>query len=175
MRKVNLPNNFTKPDFSELAESEDNLALKVRYIALSYLQAGKTVLETAELVGRSSRMVHRWISQYRDFGLDGLKDKPGRGRKTQLPVEREDEFKSKILALQRQSVGKLKGRSIQKLLKDDFDIDCTLSTVYNILSRLNLTVHYNIQNRINLHRQNLAESQSMSSNIMKNSRINHSD
>ncbi len=143
MRKVTLPRDFDKYDFSALAKKEKNSALKIRYLALSYLQMGKTVLESAELVYKSSRMVHRWISRFNQAGIEGLKDKSGRGRKVQLSHDKEDEFRSIVLEFQRtKPSGKLTGRDIQKLLLDNYDIDCTLPTAYNTLARLDLQIVY---------------------------------
>ena len=62
MKKVTLPVNFKDYNFVILAKKEQNAALKLRYLAMSYIAMGKTVIETATLVHKSSRMVHRWIS-----------------------------------------------------------------------------------------------------------------
>ncbi len=140
MKKVTLPTNFNEYNFAQLAKKEKNAALKVRYLALSYIQANKTVLEAAALVYKSSRMVHRWINLLNDFGIAGLEDKPGRGRKVELPENKEDEFRSIILEFQRKQIkSKLTGRDVQKLLKNHYSIDCTLPTAYNTLARLNLS------------------------------------
>lgn len=156
MRKVTLPRDFEKYDFSALAKKEKNSALKIRYLALSYLQMGKTVLEAAELVYKSSRMVHRWISRFNQAGIEGLKDKSGRGRKVQLPQEKEDEFRLIVLEFQRtKASGKLTGRDIQKLLLDNYDISCTLPTAYNTLARLNLQIVYGQYKKIHKNVKNV--------------------
>ena len=43
--------------------------------------------EVAEKTGCSSPMVSKWTARFRREGLEGLKDKPGRGRKPQLAAE----------------------------------------------------------------------------------------
>ncbi len=139
MKKVRLPANFADHDFKELVKREKNAALKIRYLAFSHIASGKTVLETADLVHKSSRMIHRWLNKFEEHGLDGLKDKIGRGRKVILQQEKEAEFINIILEFKKTyNKDKITGTTIQKLLKKHYDIDCTLPTVYSILSRLNL-------------------------------------
>ena len=139
MRKVRLPTNFADYDFRELVKQEKNAALKIRYLAFSHIASGKTVLETADLVHKSSRMIHRWLNKFEEHGLDGLKDKIGRGRKVILQQEKEAEFINIILDYKRTyNKDKITGVNIQKLLKKHYDIDCTLPTAYNTLTRLNI-------------------------------------
>lgn len=148
MKKVTLPSNFNDYDFAILAKKEKNAALKVRYLALSYIQAGRTVLETAKLVYKSSRMVHRWINLLTEFGLDGLQDKPGRGRKVELAEDKEDEFRKIVIEFQSKQIrSKLTGRDVQKLLKNHYSIDCTLPTAYNTLARINLSTTQGTQQK----------------------------
>lgn len=141
MRKVTLPINFGNYDFKELAKKEKNAALKVRYFALSHIASGKTVLEAAAIVHKSSRMLHRWLNCLEQFGIEGLKDKKGRGRKLSLSIEKEAEFKNIVSAyLKENNQTKIIGHEIQQLLKEYYGISCTLPTAYNILSRLSLNI-----------------------------------
>lgn len=147
MRTATLPSTFNNYDFSALAKKEKNSALKIRYLAFSYIQSGKTVLEAAKLVYKSARMIHRWINKLAEFGLDGLKDKHGRGRTLCLPREKDPEFKSMVLRfLIEKNRKKVFGYDIQHLLKKYYNIDCTLPTAYSILSRLQINDKYPKQN-----------------------------
>jgi len=49
--------------------------------------SGMSQEEVAAQSGCSSPMVSKWTARYRRDGIDGLKDKPGRGRKPHLAVE----------------------------------------------------------------------------------------
>lgn len=139
MKKVTLPSNFGNYDFKELAKKEKKASLKVRYLALSHIASGKTVLETATIVLKSSRMIHRWLKSFAKFGIEGLKDKSGRGRILCLPKEKEPEFKNIVsIFLKENKQTKITGNDIKKLLKNHYTIDCTLPTAYSILTRLKL-------------------------------------
>ena len=139
MKKVTLPSNFGNYDFKELAKKEKKASLKVRYLALSHIASGKTVLESAAIVHKSSRMLQRWLNRVAKFGIDGLKDKHGRGRRLCLPKEKEAEFKTIVSTfLKENNRIKITGYDIKQLLKNHYAIDCTLPTAYNILMRLKL-------------------------------------
>lgn len=139
MKKVKLPTNFPNYNFEKLAKKEKNAALKIRYLAFSHIAAGKTVLESAAIVHKSSRMLHRWLNRFAAFGIEGLKDKHGRGRTLCLPKEKEAEFKSIVFAfLKENNRIKITGYDIKQLLKNKYSIDCTLPTAYSILTRLKL-------------------------------------
>ncbi len=139
MKKVTLPVNFKNYDFKNLAKKEKNAALKVRYLALSHIAMGKTVLEAAAIVHKSNRMLHRWLNRLDQFGLEGLKDKPGRGRDLYLPLTKEAEFKDIVLQFTRTNAkNKITGYDVKQLLERHYNIDCTLPTAYNIILRLDL-------------------------------------
>ncbi len=139
MKKVTLPVNFKNYDFKNLAKKEKNAALKVRYLALSHIAMGKTVIEAAAIVHKSNRMLHRWLNRLDQFGLEGLKDKPGRGRDLYLPLTKEAEFKDIILQFTRTNAkDKITGYDVKQLLERHYNIDCTLPTAYNIILRLDL-------------------------------------
>ncbi len=139
MKKVTLPSNFGNYDFKELAKKEKKASLKVRYLALSHIASGKTVIESATIVHKSARMVHRWLNRFAKLGIEGLKDKSGRGRILCLPKEKAPEFKNIVsIFLKENKQAKITGNDIKKLLKTHYTIDCTLPTAYSILRRLKI-------------------------------------
>ena len=131
MRKVTLPLNLRCHNFAELSKNTKEHMVLRRLLALHSLQIGNTVLQTAENLAVSSRMVHRWINQYRDFGLEGLKDKPGRGRKKIL--NKEEMRRLKEIVAKRKD---LKAINLKEILFKDFDLKTTLPTCYRILEDL---------------------------------------
>lgn len=162
MKKVTLPSNFFDYNFLILAKKEKNAALKIRYLALSHIAMGKTVLEAATLVHKSNRMIHRWISKLAQFGIDGLKDKTGRGRKLFISQDKETEFKNLVLEFQKtHSKDKLSGLDIQHLLNKNYNIECSLPTAYSVLSRLGVNntkkqkVYYKNPHNSNIKTQTL--------------------
>ena len=52
-----------------------------RVLAILYLDDKLSEKETAARCGLGARIVRKWARRFVAQGLDGLKDKPGRGRK----------------------------------------------------------------------------------------------
>src|SRR5262245_59619280 len=45
------------------------------------LSEGATVTEAGRLVGISRRFVSKWVQRFLQYGIEGLADKPGRGKR----------------------------------------------------------------------------------------------
>jgi len=58
------------------------LARRSRLMLL--LSDGATITEAGRLVGLSRRFVSKWVQRFLQDGLEGLADKPGRGRSRRL-------------------------------------------------------------------------------------------
>jgi transposase len=55
---------------------------------------GRKSEEVGEITGMTYVSVNAWVKRYKDFGIEGLKTKPGRGRK---PILNKDIDKASIL------------------------------------------------------------------------------
>lgn len=136
-RKAQLPASLYQQDFISLVKQEKNANVRIRLLALSHLQSGKSFSEVAQLVYVTRQALHQWVNRFAQEGVTGLYDKPGRGNKPKLSPAEEEAF---LLALnelkQQQQGGRVRGRDILRMMKDRFNIDCTLNTVYHTLARL---------------------------------------
>ena len=66
------------------------LARRARIILL--LAEGVTITDIAAMVGISRRHTYKWIQRFVQEGLEGLHDKPGRGRRLELlPSDRREQ------------------------------------------------------------------------------------
>lgn len=117
---------------------------KVRDRARCVLLAidGMTAPQIAERVGRSRRFVQRWAYAYRDAGLGGLEVKPQSGRPPILSPPEQKAFRGRVLDGPRDEDGvcTLRGRDFQRILEAEFGKPMSLSGVYDLLHRLNLSV-----------------------------------
>jgi len=138
-RRVTLPSNFHKDDYVKLMKTEQNGRLKLRYLAMSYLAQGKQIKEVCALLYVKPKTVHEWLKLVKQEGSAGLQDKPGRGRKSKLDPSLESTFKNRIIQAQQDRVGgRINGKDIKNLLKEEYQIDCCIASVYNLLKRVNL-------------------------------------
>ena len=69
-------------------------SLRARIILLR--AKGKKEEDVATELGVSMTCVSKWSSRFEAFGLDGLADKPGRGRKASLPARKIEQVLTKV-------------------------------------------------------------------------------
>jgi len=83
----------------------------------------------------------KWIERFKTEGLEGLKDKPGRGAKPLIPLEHQVAFRPAVLQLQEKTrVGRARGKDILELMQTKYGINPTLKTLYNSLKRAGLVL-----------------------------------
>lgn len=136
----NLPKTFFKEDFKDQARHASDNRECIRLLGLRFLQKGLSETEVANLLDVHPQAVYKWLCRYKQSGVDSLKDQGGRGRKNTLTDEQEQEFKKAVLKLQDQREGgRIVGRDIKEMLKNDFGVECAYSTVYALLHRVGLS------------------------------------
>jgi len=138
-RKANLPSTIFDHDFASLAKRESNARTRIRLLGLNHVQDGQSYEKIAIFLDVHAKSVSNWVERFASEGLDGLQERPGRGAKTKLPWNREKEFKKAVITAQEEkSGGRIKGIDIQKILLNQFDVEYSLTSVYDLLHRLKL-------------------------------------
>ena len=126
-------------DFDKLAKTEGNARERRRYVAFAHIREGKTFTETAIAVRVKLRTLMNWVKRFRTQGLEGLKDRPGRGAKPYLPEEHRLAFRQAVLELQEnRKGGRIRGNDILELMKTKYGVNPSLRTVYDTLKRAEL-------------------------------------
>ena len=103
---------------------------------------GREALEIAATLGRSRRFVQEWAYAYRDGGVEAIRPGRSSGRPTKLPREREQAFRTRMLAGATEADGgvcALRGADAVKILEKEFGVRYTLDGVYDLLHRLKLS------------------------------------
>lgn len=137
-RPLKLPKTIQEYDFSLLAKKEKHARTRIRLLGLDHLKKGKTARETAEFLCVHENSVKRWLKSFVDEGLEGLKEKIGRGAKRKIPKNQEEMFRSSILELQANlNGGRIRGSDVLQLMKEKLGINCSLDTAYESLKRAN--------------------------------------
>ena len=117
-RKAAQIKGLEQYDFDKLAKTEGSPRERRRFLAFAHLREGKTFTETAAFVRVQLRSLMRWIKRFRMEGFEGLKDKPGRGKKPLILPEHQAAFRQSVLELQEKKVGgRIRGRDILELMK----------------------------------------------------------
>lgn len=138
-RKAAQIKGIEQYDFDKLANTEGNPRERKRFLAFAHLREGRTFQEVATFVRVELRSLMRWVRKFKTEGLEGLRDKAGRGAKPLIPAEHQEAFRQAVLELQENRIGgRIRGRDILKLMQTKYGIDPTLKTVYNTLRRADL-------------------------------------
>lgn len=138
-RYLKFPNEHKEIDFLTKYKKENNAKLKIRYLAMHYLQTGKTASEIAALLSITIKSIGVWVNKIKSEGIDGLKNKPKSGRKPLLTQDKLTELKTDVLEMQNsRSGGRIIAKDVQAHILNKFNIKCSLSAVYNFLEAADL-------------------------------------
>ena len=84
-----------------------------RVLMIANMLEGMEHEEAARLAGLSRSVAYEWHNRYEEDGIAGLRDRPRPGRQPRVDA--------------------------QRILKDEFEIDCSLSSTYRLLHRIKLS------------------------------------
>ena len=120
----------------ERSQTDAALAKRFRIIVLAI--EGWTATEIAMAVGLARRTCQLWIQRYNEEGVNGLYDREGRGRRSPLTAEQEEQVRRRIEKgpLPKDKVCALRGADIKNILENEFEVCRSLSAVYDLLHRL---------------------------------------
>ena len=113
-----------------------------RLRAVELAVAGETTASIMKMLGRSRGFVQRWCYVYRDQGLDAVAAATPPGRATRLSEDQREAFKQRVLdgSTDADGVCALRGADFIRILDEEFGVTYSLSGVYKLLHRLNLSV-----------------------------------
>ena len=83
-----------------------------------------------------------WHNRYEEDGIEGLRDRPRPGPQPRVDAVTRARFKERMVAgaeLKRDGVVAFRGVDAQRILKEEFEIDCSLSSTYRLLHRIKLS------------------------------------
>lgn len=130
-----------KIDFQRAYQTVPCARGRMRCLAMIHLQKGKTVKEVSKIVQQSSASLHKWLRWLREeSGIEHLTGfVKGRGRPSKLHFVSSEELISEIEKLQSgREGGRVTGTDIQDLIQIKWGISYGLSSIYQLLKRLNI-------------------------------------
>ena len=120
-----------------MIKSERDAIQRDRLRAVVLALDGRETLEIAETLERSRAFVQRWVYAYRDHGIDAVRGGTAPGRARRLTKEQEARFIERVRrgATQDDGVSALRGPQLRHILEDEFGVEHSLTSVYEILAR----------------------------------------
>jgi transposase len=120
----------------ERIEKDADRAKRLRIVILGI--EGWTAPAVAMAVGLTRRICQRWVRRYNESGLAGLDDR--RGRKARLPLtpQQQEQVRQRLDAgpTEQDEVCSLRGKDVQRILAQEFNLLRSLAGVYHLLHRL---------------------------------------
>ena len=113
-----------------------------RVLMIANMLEGMDHEEAAQLAGLSRSTAYQWHNRYEEDGLEGLRDRPRPGRQPRVDAATSARLKDRIVAgaeLARDGVVAFRGVDAQRILKEEFAIECSLSSTYRLLHRMPLS------------------------------------
>jgi len=96
MRKLEILNHSIE-DLLNLLHSNADYLTGVRLLALIQIAKGKSSRELEDIFDRSHSRFCVWVNNFNEYGIEGLKDKSGRGRISRLSKSELDELRGVVL------------------------------------------------------------------------------
>ena len=125
-----LENNF---------KSEMNPRVKQRLQIILFLRGGKSQREVSAELRMSTGIIPYWKERFEREGKNGLKDKEGRGRKSELSKKQLKEISSAVDNGMRMKDGYKRGyktKDVREFIKNKFKINYTTRNCLKILRKL---------------------------------------
>jgi transposase len=100
-----------------------------RVLMIANLLEGMEHEEAARLAGLSRSAAYDWHNRYEEDGIEGLGDRPRPDRLPRVDAVTSARFKERMVAgaaLERDGVVAFRGVDAQRILKEEFEIDCSV-------------------------------------------------
>ena len=126
-------------DFEKLARETGNFRTKKRFLAFAHIKENKSYTEVAKMVRVNVRTLMNWVSQFRQRGIDGLKDTFGGGTRPHVPRDEHQAFKQAVIKLQKDRPGgRIRATDVRELIQKMYGVQASASSVYATLKRVGL-------------------------------------
>lgn len=121
-----------------LARAEKNAQQKDRLLSVLHSLNGREALDIAAALCKSRRFVQTWVYAYRDGGIGAIKAKPRGGGVPRLRGGAVGRLAARLDAgaTPGDKVCTLRGKDVQRILKEELGTDLSLSSVYRTLHRM---------------------------------------
>jgi transposase len=142
-RRVRQISGYTSEEIKALFNNEDKYKIGLRLYAVYQVSLGKPSRQLEELYNTSFKQILNWVDRFEKEGVDGLKDKSGRGRKAGLSIEELAELKEIILDKSPTDFGynseTWSGPLVLEVIKKQYKIEYKIAQVYNLLKKMGLS------------------------------------
>lgn len=139
-RPVLTVKGYAPSDIKALFRDDEKYTIGIRLYAVYQVSLGKPSRGLEELYNTSFKQITNWVHQFEEEGIDGLRDKQGRGRKAKLDAVQEAKIKDAMAGGSPEAYGyntaTWTGPLLIDWIKKQFGIEYKRAQIYNIIKSL---------------------------------------
>jgi transposase len=130
----------TAESIKSLIKKDERYGLGIRLYAVYQVAKGQSSRKLEDLYNTSFKQITNWVHRFEKEGLDGLKDKKGRGRKDKLTLIQKQQLamvlKNELPTKYGFNTASWTGPLLINWIKKEFEIEYKKAQIYNIIKAL---------------------------------------
>jgi transposase len=138
-RKSLQVKGYSPESIKALFNSDDRYKIGMRLYAVYQVSLGRPSRKLEDFYNTSFKQITNWVHRFEREGLDGLRDKPGRGRRSRLSADQQGRLSKLIMDESPVDYGfntdTWTGPILIEWIKSQFDIVFKKAQIYNILRK----------------------------------------
>lgn len=131
---------YTAESIKALIRKDERYTIGLRLYAVYQVAKGQSSRKLEDLYNTSFKQITNWVHRFEKEGLEGLKDKKGRGRKDKLTLSQKQEIvkllKNELPAKYGFNTATWTGPLLISWIKKEFKIEYKKAQIYNIIKAL---------------------------------------
>jgi transposase len=139
-RPVLKVKGYTPEEIKALIRKDDRYTIGIRLYAVHQVSLGVPSRKLEELYHTSFKQILNWVHRFEQEGIEGLRDKPGRGRKSSLSNEQTGILTTLLLEGSPTDYGynteTWTGPILIDWVKKNFEVEFKKAQIYNIVKKL---------------------------------------
>lgn len=139
-RPVLKVKGYSSEEIKALIRKDERYTIGLRLYAVYQVSLGEPSRKLEELFHTSFKQILNWVHRFEQEGIEGLRDKPGRGRKSSLSVEQESILSELLLKVSPVDHGynteTWTGPILIDWVKTNFEVEFKKAQIYNIVKKL---------------------------------------
>lgn len=139
-RPVLIVKGYTAEAIKKMFRKDERYTLGIRLYAVYQVSLGKPSRELEVLYNTSFKQITNWVHRFESGGIEGLKDKAGRGNKPRLSQVQKEKIKEIVGQTSPEdhqyNTATWTGPILIQWVKENFDIEYKKVQIYNILREL---------------------------------------
>ena len=129
-------------EIKKLLSTNESYTVGVRLFLVYLVALGHSSRKLSELHNISFKQITNWVHRFEESGVDGLKDRKGRGRRSALSADQLIRIKSLVLTESPRQYGlqseKWTGPLLMQWIKNEYGLEYQKAQVYNLLDKIGI-------------------------------------